>query len=188
MAVRLLILTFLWSISLLLFNNRFLRIDEGKQHGTDDEHDGNHVEGQVIVARLLHEFSKQNATAEASDVTGGIHGTGERACLLFAQVDAERPGGGQHEVEDAEAEREEHEDRHLARNEGGKEHADGRHGERRGAERLATDLDAIAARQPVGQVTTGDIANHAHDERYGHGIGQFRLVEAAPQLHERGKP
>ena len=31
-------------------NYRLLRIDEGKEHGTDDEHSRNHIEGQVVVS------------------------------------------------------------------------------------------------------------------------------------------
>ena len=36
----------------LRFNNRFLRVDKGKEHRTHDEHHGYHVERQVVVARL----------------------------------------------------------------------------------------------------------------------------------------
>lgn len=34
-----------------LLHDRLRWIDEGKENGTDDEHAGNHVKGQVVVAR-----------------------------------------------------------------------------------------------------------------------------------------
>ena len=108
--------------------------------------------------------------------------------MLLAKVDAQRPRRRQHEVEDAKAQRQEHEDGYLAGNESSQEHAHRRHGQRRRAQCLAPHPDAVTATQAVGQITSGNISRHAHHKRHGHGIRQLRLVEAASQLHERGEP
>ena len=63
-------------------------IDEVEKDGADDEHEGNHVEGQIVVARRLDELPEEYAAAETSDVTCRVHGSREDACLVLAQVDA----------------------------------------------------------------------------------------------------
>ena len=51
---------------LLCFDKGALGIDEGEEYGTDDQHSGYHVERQVVVARLLYQFTEQDATAETT--------------------------------------------------------------------------------------------------------------------------
>ena len=54
--------------------------------------------------------------------------------MLFAEVDAQCPGTGEHQVENTETEGKKDEDCHLSGDEGGEEHADG--GDGKGAVRL----------------------------------------------------
>ena len=164
----------------ILLHNRLRGIDEAEEEGGNEEHAGNHVEGEVVVAGGLHEVTEKDATEETADVAESVHGSGDGSGMLLAKVDAEGPGRRKHEVEDAETEGEEHKDGHLAGNEGGEEHAQGGDGQRGGAEGFAAYLQAVFCREFVGEITAGDITNHTHDERYGHGVGEFALGKTAP--------
>ena len=93
--------------------------------------------------------------------------------MLFAQVDTQCPSRREHQVEDAKTEREEYEHRHLSRDKSGQEHTNGRDRQRRGTQRLTTNLNAIAMREFIGQMTAGNITYHAHDKRHRHRISQF---------------
>ena len=79
----------------------FVGPDESEQDGTHQEHGGNHVEWQIIVARRLDEHAENDAAEETTDVASRVHRTGDGAGMVLAEVNAECPGTGQHQVEDA---------------------------------------------------------------------------------------
>ena len=57
----------------LIFYDRFLGIDETEQHRRDEQHAGNHVERQIIVAGGLHQVAEQDAAEETADVSESVH-------------------------------------------------------------------------------------------------------------------
>ena len=114
----------------LIFYDRFLGIDETEQHRRDEQHGGNHVERQIIVAGGLHQIAEQDAAEETSYISKGVHGARDGSRMLLAKVNAKCPCRREHQVENAEAERQEHEDGHLARDERCQEHTYGGDGQR----------------------------------------------------------
>ena len=94
-----------WQPFILFLDDGFLWIDEGKEQRTDEQHDRYHVQWHVVIARPLYQFAKQDTTAEATNISCGIHRSAQRSCLLLAQVNTQGPSRRQHKVEDAEAQK-----------------------------------------------------------------------------------
>ena len=136
----------------------------------------------------IEQIAKHQHATEPAQIAESIHGTRDGTCTMLSQVDAQCPRRWKHEVEDAETERQENEDCQFARDEGCQYHADGRNCETYGTQRLATNFDAIFGCELVGEITTRNVAAHAHEERDGHSILQLLGRESASRLHKFGKP